>query len=105
MRFSSRLSGRLSQWPCIQLVVLLFVLSACSNGGTGKDLSQAPSGPIQLFDVHDTFLCEIHGQNPQTDCLTPEAPIRQFAAHFLDYAVNELASDLHVQVTKLPSTA
>lgn len=103
MRSFSRSSGKLSQWHTILLTVLLLTLSACSD--VGADTSQTPRGPIQLYDAHGTFLCEIHGQNPQTDCLAPGSPIRQFAAQFLDYAVNELAGDLHVQATNLPLSA
>lgn len=105
MRSSLRLSGVFSQQHIVPLFVLLFVLSACSITGPAPSPARTLYGPIQFYDTHGVFLCELHGQNPRTDCQAPDAPIRQFAGQFLDYAINELADDLHVQATKLPSTA
>jgi membrane peptidoglycan carboxypeptidase len=105
MRSSPRLSEACSRRHIIPVVVLLLVLSACSNIGTITGPSQAAHGPIQFYDTHGVFLCELHGQNPATDCQAPDAPIRQFAGQFLDYAINELADDLHVPTSKLPQTA
>jgi hypothetical protein len=41
------------------------------------------------------------GQNPQLSCLDKNAEQRKFAAYFIDYAVSELASDLHVNIVDL----
>jgi membrane peptidoglycan carboxypeptidase len=84
-------------------LLLLFILSACS----GKTFTNAGAtkGPIQLYDVHGVFLCEIHGTNQQTNCFNEKAAIRQVAQQFLNYTVNELAAALHVQPENLPSSA
>lgn len=43
--------------------------------------------------------------DPQLDCLAKNSVQRQFAFQFIDYALNELASDLHTRVANLPSSA
>lgn len=87
----------------VTLLLCVCVLSSCMNGNFAGNAST--NGPIQLYDTHGTLICQLHGQNPQMDCLAPKSIPRQFAFQFIDYALNELASDLHVSVAHLPSSA
>ncbi|GHO57371.1 transglycosylase domain-containing protein [Ktedonobacter robiniae] len=81
--------------------MLLSLLSACANNiSLGRP--QPQNGPIQFYDIHNLLICQLHGQNSQLDCLQHKdlSP-----AYFIDTAVSELASDLHVDVDHLPTTA
>lgn len=89
----------------ITLFLLIFMLSSCSTETFTSTMSGTTKGPIQLYDVHGAFLCEIHGQDQQTNCFNQNAAIRQVAQQFLNYAVSELAGALHVQAENLPSSA
>ncbi|GHO79040.1 hypothetical protein KSD_68110 [Ktedonobacter sp. SOSP1-85] len=81
--------------------LLLSLLSACANNSSaGQDQSQ--NGPIQFYDIHNQLICQLHGQNSQLDCLRHKD---LSLAYFIDTAVSELASDLHVDVDHLPMTA
>jgi membrane peptidoglycan carboxypeptidase len=79
------------------------MLSACTYGS--PTTNPQTKGPIQLYDAHGILICQLHGQNPQLDCLAKNSVQRPFAFQFIDYALNELASDLHTSVTNLPSSA
>lgn len=91
--------------------IMLFLLICCvvsgctyGNSGTGPAATTTP-GPIQLYDIHGKLICQLHGQNPQNDCLAQNAQPHQLASQFIAYALNELASDLHVSSANLPSYA
>src|SRR5690242_5061836 len=88
--------------PHIMLFLLVCLLSACSGGN--PTATQA-KGPIQLFDVHNKLICQIHGQNSQLDCFNKNADQSAVAFQFIDDAVSELASDLHASIANLPSSA
>lgn len=97
------LSAYLSRLRIFTLLFFICTLSACTGG---NPFATPPSkGPIQLYDVHGTLICQLHSQNPQQDCQANNNAARQSAFQFIDYALNELASDLHVKVANLPSTA
>ena len=81
--------------------LMLSLLSACANNSiTGQ--AQPQNGPIQFYDIHNQLICQLHGQNPQLDCLQHKD---LSSAYFIDTAVSELASDLHVDVDHLPTIA
>jgi membrane peptidoglycan carboxypeptidase len=81
--------------------MLLSLLSACANN-ISLGQPQPQNGPIQFYDIHNQLICQLHGQNPQLDCLQHKD---LSSAYFIDTAVSELASDLHVDVDHLPTTA
>jgi membrane peptidoglycan carboxypeptidase len=85
------------------LLLLICALEACMGGGPGFKASSR--GPIQLFDVHGQLICQVHGQNPQLSCLDNGAAPRRAAGYFIDYALRELATDLHVSLAHLPADA
>ncbi|HEU5229239.1 MAG TPA: penicillin-binding transpeptidase domain-containing protein, partial [Ktedonobacteraceae bacterium] len=85
------------------LFLLLCLLSACSGGG--NPTATQVKGAIQLFDVHGKLICQIHGQDSHLDCFNKNAAQSAVAFQFIDYAVSELASDLHTSVANLPSSA
>ena len=89
----------------VALLLLVCVLSSCTYGSGGSTANPPAKGPIQLYDVHGTLICQLHGQNPQLDCLAQSGTQRPFAFQFIDYALNELANDLHTTIANLPSTA
>lgn len=92
-----------SRLRIVTLLLLACTLSACTRGSVAAN---PPSkGPIRLYDVHGTLICQLHGQNPQLDCQANNSASRQVAFQFINYALNELASDLHVNVANLPSSA
>lgn len=84
------------------LFLLLYLLSGCAYSISPATLT---NGPIQLYDVHNRLLCQLHGQKSQLDCLAKNGTSRQFASQYIDYTVSELASDLHVSSDRLPSSA
>ncbi|HZO74284.1 MAG TPA: penicillin-binding transpeptidase domain-containing protein [Ktedonobacteraceae bacterium] len=86
----------------ILLFLLLGLFSACSGGNL---TTPQMKGAIQLFDLHGKLICQIHGQDAQLDCFNNNATQSAVAFQFIDYAVSELASDLHTSVAKLPSSA
>ena len=90
----------------ILLLLLSSLLSACAIGGPAVGTGGTPpkNGPIQLYDLHGKLICQIHGQNLQLDCLNNRALQSPLAFQFIDYAINELASDLRVNPTHLPSS-
>ncbi|HLG64762.1 MAG TPA: penicillin-binding transpeptidase domain-containing protein [Ktedonosporobacter sp.] len=88
----------------ILLFLLMGLFSACSGGNPSPTATQV-KGAIQLFDLHGKLICQIHGQDAQLDCFNHNAPQSAVAFQFIDYAVSELASDLHTSVAKLPSSA
>jgi hypothetical protein len=96
------LSVKLSRSHIFLLLLLICVLSGCMDGGPPVRTPQT-KGSIQLYDIHGKLICQLHGQNPQLSCLDKNAEQRKFAAYFIDYAVSELASDLHVNIVDLPS--
>ncbi|MBO0795916.1 MAG: hypothetical protein J2P36_33910, partial [Ktedonobacteraceae bacterium] len=81
------------------LLLLIYLLSGCTNPGT-----TSTQGPIQLYDLHGKLICQIHGQDQQLNCLGQNTTQSPFASHFITYALNELASDLHVSVANLPTS-
>ncbi|EFH84333.1 transglycosylase domain-containing protein [Ktedonobacter racemifer] len=81
--------------------MLLSILSACANN-ISLGQPQPQNGPIQFYDIHNQLICQLHGQNPQLDCLQHKD---LSSAYFVDTAVSELASALHVDVDHLPATA
>lgn len=81
--------------------MLLSLLSACANN-ISLGQAQSQNGPIQFYDIHNQLICQLHGQNSQLDCLQHKD---LSSAYFIDAAVSELASDLHVDVDHLPTTA
>lgn len=89
----------------ILALFLVCTLSACENSITSIIRPPQTNGPIQLYDTHGTLLCQLHGHNQQVDCLAPKSIPRQSAFQFIDQALSELASDLHVSVANLPSSA
>jgi membrane peptidoglycan carboxypeptidase len=97
------ISVYLSRLRIFTLLLLVYTLSACTVGNLSA--SVPAKGPIQLYDIHGALICQLHGQNPQQDCLLPNSGPRQVAFQFIDYALNELASDLRVKVANLPATA
>jgi membrane peptidoglycan carboxypeptidase len=97
------ISVYLSRLRIFTLLLLICTLSACTIGNL--TVSAPAKGPIQLYDVHGTLICQLHGLDPQQDCLAPNSAPRKVAFQFIDYALNELASDLHVKVANLPSSA
>ncbi|MBV9256485.1 MAG: hypothetical protein JO215_00545, partial [Ktedonobacteraceae bacterium] len=93
----------ISRVRIVSVLLLVWALSGCTVGGPG--IGSQTRGPIQLYDVHRILICQLHGQNPELDCLAKKSVQRQFAFQFIDYALNELASDLHVSIANLPSYA
>jgi membrane peptidoglycan carboxypeptidase len=104
LAISTLLPAYLSRLCIVTLLFLVCVLSACTPGSPTAAGPQT-KGPIQLYDTHGILICQLHGQNSQQDCLTKNSVQRPFAFQFIDYALNELASDLHTTVANLPSTA
>lgn len=96
------LALKLSRSHIVMLFLLICVLNACMDGGPTVKTPQT-KGPIQLYDIHGKLICQINGQNPQFNCLEKNTVQSQFASQFIDYAVGELASDLHVNKADLPS--
>jgi len=88
----------------ILLFLLLGLFSACSGGNPNPGATQA-KGAIQLFDLHGKLICQIHGKDPRLDCFNNNAAQSAVAFQFIDYAVSELASDLHTSVANLPASA
>lgn len=81
--------------------MLLSLLSACANN-ISLGQPQPQNGPIQFYDIHNQLICQLHGQNSQLDCLQHKD---LSSAYFIDTAVSELASALHVDMDHLPTTA
>lgn len=88
----------------ILLFLLIGLFSACSGGNPNPVAAQV-KGAIQLFDLHGQLICQIHGQDARLDCFNSNAAQSAVAFQFIDYAVSELASDLHTSVAKLPASA
>ncbi len=99
----SHLLGQ-KQAPSLLVFLLICLLSACSGGNPGPAATLA-KGAIQLLDVHGKLICQIHGQDSHLDCFNKSAAQSAVAFQFIDYAVGELASDLHTSVARLPSSA
>ncbi len=95
MSVYTMLPVKLSRSRIILLFLLVCMLSACMDGGPTAKTPQT-MGPIQLYDMHGKLICQIHGQNPQFDCLEKNVVQSQLASYFIDYALSQLASDLHV---------
>jgi membrane peptidoglycan carboxypeptidase len=95
-------SRQLSTWQLYEISPVQLTFS-CPHGWRPPVRIPQTKGPIQLYDIHGKLICQLHGQNPQLSCLDKNAEQRQFAAYFIDYAVGELASDLHVNIVDLPS--
>jgi membrane peptidoglycan carboxypeptidase len=100
-----KLSVHFSHLHIIALLLVVCILNACTNDSPPAPTRTPIKGPIQLYDVHGTLICQLHGQNSQLDCLAKESVERQSAFQFIDYALNELANSLHVSIAHLPSDA
>src|SRR5579885_3846464 len=99
----SHLLGQ-KQAPPLLIFLLICLLSAWSGGHPAPAATLA-KGAIQLLDVHGKLICQIHGQDSHLDCFNKSAAQSAVAFQFIDYAVSELASDLHTSVARLPSSA
>jgi membrane peptidoglycan carboxypeptidase len=105
MTISPLLSVHLCRLRIVMLLLLACILSSCSYTISTVSPATETKGPIQLYDMHGVLICQLHGQNAQLDCLAQNSVQRPFASQFIDYALKELASDLHTTIAHLPSTA
>lgn len=108
MRFYKVLPLTVWRLSSFVLLVLVCLLSACTDSNTVQMIQPTPqktaqaSTAIQLYDSHGTLICQIHASDPQRDCLKSTTGQNQFASHFINYALNELAIDMHVTIATLP---